>query len=147
MRYLYTSWHFCIPTYRLHGTRTVRCWYGTRTAADTSPRRFAPGACAGCANGLRFRLRGLQEAPAHRGPAGGPRRRVAPDGGRVQVARALCDNGGDGFSRGVWCLVCVETWYAPVLREGLCWVKSALAHVTPPPSRLCERRHCCITRS
>ena len=47
----------------------------------------------------------------------------------------------------VFGVVCVGTWCAPVLREGLCGVKSAQAHVIHPPSRLCERCHCCVTRS
>src|SRR5262245_51729923 len=107
MRYLYTSWHFCIPTYRLHGTRTVRCWCGTRTAADTSPRRFSPGVCAGCANALQSRLRGLRGGPSHGGPAPGLERPAAPGGGHVPGAPALC--GGDAVS--LWPVVYDTVWY------------------------------------
>src|SRR5215510_5870400 len=113
MRYLYTSWHFCIPTYRLHGTRTVRCWYGTRTAEDTSAPQSCPTVSVGCACALRSRPRGLLEAPGHRGPVEGPRRRVAPGGGRVRDAPARCDNDVVWLWRSVWRLVCVETSCTP----------------------------------
>src|SRR5215831_7790109 len=136
MRYLYTSWHFCIPTYRLHGTRTVRCWYDNQTAEDTSPRRFSRGVCVGCANGLRARSRGRQVVPSHRGPAGEPRQPAVPGGGPARGAPARCDNGGVWLWCGVWRLVCVGTWCAPVLREGRCRVKDAHTHVTHPLSWL-----------
>src|SRR5437870_7624881 len=104
-----------IPTCRFHGARgfypspvrgTVLSWYGTRTAGGTSPRRFSPEACAGCASALRSRSRGLPEAPDHQEPAGGPRRRVAPGGSPARGARALCDNG----AVWLWCVVVRLVW-------------------------------------
>src|SRR5262249_42677678 len=70
--------------------------------------------CAGYASALRSRSRGLQEAPGHQGPAGGPRRCVVPGGSHAQRALALCDNDGVWL----WC-VCVrivwqETWGTPL---------------------------------
>src|SRR5262244_4221903 len=109
MRYLYTSWHFCIPTYRLHGTRTVRCWYDTRTAENTSPRRFSPGVCAGCATALRSRSRGLQAVPGHQGPAEGLQWPAALGGGRARGAPALCDNDVVWLWRVLSWIVCLET--------------------------------------
>src|SRR5215831_4257219 len=119
MRYLYTSWHFCIPTYRLHGTRTVRCWCGSQTAGDTSYPRSCPIVSVGSASALQSRPRGLQAAPSHRGPAGGPQRRAAPGGDHVRGAPALCDNDVVWLWRVVWHLVCVGTWCTPGFRGGL----------------------------
>src|SRR5215471_9685598 len=116
MRYLYTSWHFCIPTYRLHGTHTVRCWCDTQTGEDTSPQRSCPTASVDAVSGLRSRLRGLQAVPGHRGPAGGPRRRVAPGGGPARGARALCDNDAVWFWRVLLRIVWLGTWDTPLHR-------------------------------
>src|SRR5215831_19891938 len=102
MRYLYTSWHFCIPTYRLHGTRTIRCWYGTRRAEDTSTRRFSPGACVGCASALRSRPLGLRGEPSPPEPAPRPERRAAPGGGRVGGVQRRCGAGAVWLWRGVF---------------------------------------------
>src|SRR5262245_30362292 len=89
MRYLYTSWHFCIPTYRLHGTRTVRCWYGTRTAGDTSSLRSSPTVSVGSVSGLQSRPPGLWGGASHRGPVPRPWQPAAPGGDHVRGAPAL----------------------------------------------------------
>src|SRR5262249_23471860 len=115
---------------------TARCWYGTRTAEDTSRQRFCSRASVDSVNALRSPLRGLQEAPSHGEPAPGLWRPAVPGGGRARGVPSLCDNGGVWLWGGVWHLVCVGTCCAPVLREGLRRVKDAHARVTHPPSWL-----------
>src|SRR5438445_13609516 len=51
--------------------------------------RFCPTVSVGFSSALRSRSRGLPAAPGHRGPVGGPRRRVAPGGGRAPGAPTL----------------------------------------------------------
>jgi hypothetical protein len=123
------------------------CYHDMKNiAGDTSYQQSCPTASVDSVSSLRSRSRGLEAAPGHRGPAGGPWRRVAPGGGPARDAPALSGDDACWLWREVWRLVCVETSGTPVLRAGLCQVQSAQAYVTHTPSRLCERRHGYVTR-
>jgi hypothetical protein len=112
---------------------TVLRWCGNQIGKGTSRQRSCPTVAVASGGVPRSRSRGLQEAPGHRGPAARPWRRVAPGGSLARDAHARSGDDACGLWRVAWRLACVETWGTPMLREGLCWVKSASADVTHPP--------------
>jgi hypothetical protein len=115
---------------------TGRCWYGTRTAEDTSLHRSRPTVSVGSASALRSRRPSFRGGPSPPKPVGGPQRPIAPGGSRARGAPALY--GGDA----VWLrpvlshIVSWKTWCVPSVRVGLVQWQSAQAHTTPAPARL-----------
>jgi hypothetical protein len=91
---------------------TVRCWYGTRTAEDTSHRRFFPEACAGCANAPRSRSQGLQGVPDHQGTAPRLWLPATPERGRVGGVQRRYGGGVVWLWRGVFDRLWRESWCA-----------------------------------